>query len=458
MDAKLIEQLDQWHKEYEHGRIMEAILEIPETERSYGLIVRLARAYNYLFRDEEALELLARVAEEGAADPLWHYHVGFANFSLNRYEKAAEAFGISNELEPDNEDTQKRLNLSLSQAERARRQEWKAAEGRERVLRRQAENPAAEPFADMDLTDFWNNDEYARKEHIDEPLTEELLASVEEELGYKLPASYIALMRTQNGGVPRSTLFPADEDIYAVCSIAGIGRNKPYSLCGELGSRFMIEEWGYPDIGVVICDCPSGGHDLVMLDYRLCGPEGEPQVIHVSQGGGFEITFLAEDFETFVRGLVDAEEFDNSKEEKQDALRKVAEGEFSPLLSQLVAGGAEVDRLEEKIRSVCTQIVREKGHFSFHADELSYLMYDVQFWLYTRAFPDTGSDQYLDVYKHIIVLGSEFGQSGYGPGFVSGWLNQRLEEGRIVQGPLGLRFTEAAAADLIERLNTAAGL
>jgi hypothetical protein len=75
-----------------------------------------------------------------------------------------------------------------------------------------------------------------------------------------------------------------------------------------LGSSFMIEEWGYPNIGIVICDCPSAGHDVVMLDYRLCGPEGEPSVVHVDQENDYEITYLAPDFETFVRGLVDEED------------------------------------------------------------------------------------------------------------------------------------------------------
>ena len=52
----------------------------------------------------------------------------------------------------------------------------------------------------------------------------------------------------------------------AITGIFGIGREKSCSLCGELGSQFMIDEWEYPAIGVAICDCPSAGHDMIFLE------------------------------------------------------------------------------------------------------------------------------------------------------------------------------------------------
>lgn len=82
------------------------------------------------------------------------------------------------------------------------------------------------------------------------------------------------------------------------------------ALCGEIGSQFMIDEWGYPAIGVAICDCPSAGHDMVFLDYRECGPLGEPKVVHIDQESDFKITPLADNFEDFIRGLKSAEEYE----------------------------------------------------------------------------------------------------------------------------------------------------
>ena len=182
------------------------------------------------------------------------------------------------------------------------------------------------PFEGFDLSDFWEEPgDCARKNYIEPPPTAEVIRQVEKELGYKLPESYIALMQVQNGGFSKKSAFPTStptswaEDHIAIESFLSIGRDKMYSLCGRMGSRFMIEEWGYPDIGIAICDCPSAGHDMVFLDYRECGPQGEPKVVHIDQEDDYYITPLADSFEAFIRGLVDEEEYwDDEDDEEQE--------------------------------------------------------------------------------------------------------------------------------------------
>ena len=119
------------------------------------------------------------------------------------------------------------------------------------------------PFEGFDLSDFWEEPgDCARKNYIEPPPTAEVIRQVEKELGYKLPESYIALMQVQNGGFSKKAAFPTStptswaDDHIAIEGFLSIGWDKTYSLCGRMGSRFMIEEWGYPDIGIAICDCP----------------------------------------------------------------------------------------------------------------------------------------------------------------------------------------------------------
>ena len=144
-------------------------------------------------------------------------------------------------------------------------------------------------FKDFNFSGFWSDSEYALNEYVNEPASDELIKSIEKELGYTLPASYIELMKIHNGGILLKNCHPSSEptswadDHVGINGIFGIGRKKSYSLCGDAGSRFWIEEWGYPDFGVYICDCPSAGHDMILLDYRKCGNSGEPEVVHVDQ-------------------------------------------------------------------------------------------------------------------------------------------------------------------------------
>ncbi|MDF2658118.1 MAG: glucan biosynthesis protein [Paenibacillus sp.] len=458
MDQSLLKQLTRWHKHSEHQKIVSALVEIPETERDYDAVCLLARAFNNLDRYEEAVQQLLIVEGQGRQDPLWHFRLGYAYYYLKRYDEAVHAFGDADKLDPGDPDT---LNFLTSSRQEAGKQHSQVTRSK-RVKPDNASGTGTpvdgDFFGQIDFTRFWDDSDYARKEYVSEPPTDELIASIEEELGYKLPASYIAMMKIHNGGIPVHTCFPTDdatswaEDHISISGIMGIGREKAYSLCGEFGSPFMIEEWGYPDIGVVICDCPSAGHDVVMLDYRECGRDGEPAVVHVDQEADYNITFLAPNFAAFIQGLVHEDVYDTSEEDKQEDFRKVAAGKFSPLLAELCAKVDEVERIEHVIRTICTQIVEEKGVFALHADERSMLMYDLQFWLYTKSYPQTTRDRYLGVYEQMIAFGGEFSTGGYAPGFITDWLDNRLQQGLIVENDGTLQLTAAATDDLIDRL------
>ena len=171
-------------------------------------------------------------------------------------------------------------------------------------------------FEGFDFTDFWKESKYASEHYVSAPPTDALIAEIEQELRFKLPASYIRLMKQHNGGKPAKTACPCAEptswadDHVSVRAIMGIGREKPYSLCGEMGSAFWTEEWEYPEIGVAIATTPSGGHNMIYLDYRACGKDGEPAVVWVDAEADYRITPLAPDFETFIRSLRDEHDYE----------------------------------------------------------------------------------------------------------------------------------------------------
>ena len=157
---------------------------------------------------------------------------------------------------------------------------------------------------DFDWTGFWNDVDYAFESYIGKPVTDKDIKAAEADLGYTLPAAYIELLKNHNGGVVKKNCFiNNDGDCVYVTGIYGIDRDKKYSLLGEMGNKFWISKVKYPPIGVVVADTISGGHDMIFLDYRECGPTGEPKVVRVDQEGDYSITPLADNFGDFIKNL-----------------------------------------------------------------------------------------------------------------------------------------------------------
>jgi hypothetical protein len=135
----------------------------------------------------------------------------------------------------------------------------------------------------------------------------------EESLGVRLPRSYVELLLQRNGGVPRRRCYPTDfstswaPDHIQISAIRGIGGEWGIDSTSGLGSVDMIAEWGYPEIGVVLCDMPSAGHDAVMLDYSASGDEGDPAVAYIDEDR--VVRRLAASFEEFLSRLVSCDRF-----------------------------------------------------------------------------------------------------------------------------------------------------
>ncbi len=175
-------------------------------------------------------------------------------------------------------------------------------------------------FEGFDFTDFWEESEYSAKHYVSEPPTDELIAEIEQELGYKLPESYIWLMKQHNGGVLNHNRNGRKIDwseghtewtsnVVAVAGIMSIGREKTWSI-GKPHVQCR------PDIGVVIADTWDCA-DKILLDYRACGKNGEPSVVCVDPNTHLQITKLADNFESFIRSLRNRDEL----VEEQNAMK-----------------------------------------------------------------------------------------------------------------------------------------
>ncbi len=314
-------------------------------------------------------------------------------------------------------------------------------------------------FKDLDLTDFWDDSEYALQKYVAETPSDDLVLSVEEELGYKLPASYIELMKLHNGGIPKNNCFPTQEstswadDHIAIAGIMGIDRNKTYSLCGELGSKFMIEEWGYPATGIFICNCPSAGHDMIMLDYSNCGRNGEPEIVHVDQELDYKKTFLAKDFETFIMGLVNEAVYDTSAQDLTDTLQRIRTGRFSDVLQEYFRNEKEIN-FETVLRNLFFALTTEKGYFALHGDPLSYLAYDIQFYLLTLSKKIRTKEEFVREYLPMVAMSNnEISTGGYA-NFFEDWFDERVKAKNITKGLFSsYKFTDSYKKDLLQQIN-----
>lgn len=176
----------------------------------------------------------------------------------------------------------------------------------------------------MATTNVWSDFFDASTYYTGPALSDAMVAAAERTLGYTLPASYLQLLRLKNGGRPRRRCFPTDDrwpdNHVRLETLFGIGYSWGIDS-DEFGSRHLIQQAGFPEIGIVVALTPTAGHDAIMLDYSVCGPKGEPRVVYVDPEDD-RCDVLAPDFAAFLRGLVDCRPYDEASERAMDEYRR----------------------------------------------------------------------------------------------------------------------------------------
>jgi hypothetical protein len=105
----------------------------------------------------------------------------------------------------------------------------------------------------------------------------------------------------------------------------------------------------------------------------------------------------------------------------------------------------EEKNFDSILRKLLTKLTQEKGHFDLHADELSHLTYDIQFYLYSRHERISSATDYLEHYPEMIALADHaISTFGYASDFVEDWLEKRMAAREIITDANGqLKFSDA---------------
>jgi hypothetical protein len=159
---------------------------------------------------------------------------------------------------------------------------------------------------ELDFTTFFEGqpDDPTDLELLCPPLTKRMVTRAEKKLGHRLPPSFLRLLERRNGGYLARTRFPTRKvpswasDHVSFSMVYGIGG--PQAIDSEEGSRYLIEEWGYPDVGIVIS---SDGHTAFLLDYSKAAADDEPRVLWVDADQPRANAVLARTFGEFLLKL-----------------------------------------------------------------------------------------------------------------------------------------------------------
>lgn len=160
-------------------------------------------------------------------------------------------------------------------------------------------------FGDIDLTKLFDPDSEYGKSYVFGELTDEMIARGEQTLGYKMPASYIELLKVQNGG-----MISDEFDESWLTTIYGIGPTA--DTYNSLEERFenWKDEWEYPDIGIPFGETQSAGHDMYYMDFRSADENGEPRIVRIDNEMDNEVYFVADNLVEFIKLIIANQEIE----------------------------------------------------------------------------------------------------------------------------------------------------
>jgi len=157
------------------------------------------------------------------------------------------------------------------------------------------------------MTYFWDENYYNNP-----TLTDRMIKQAENQLGVKLPDTFLDLLKLQNGGYTKGFAFPMKtkttwaKSHVPLSALFGIVLDiESDSAHNIMQSSYMTKEWGLPEKQVLLI---GHGPCWITLDYRQ-GVNPTIRWIDVECG---EDIHVANSFDDFYNGLVSADEFSDS--------------------------------------------------------------------------------------------------------------------------------------------------
>lgn len=151
-------------------------------------------------------------------------------------------------------------------------------------------------FENIKVEELFRNDEKYRNP----PFSDEELAQTAKAIGWKLPKSYVALLKIRNGG-------RIDYEKYEDCWLAEIYGITPRDGLIEMFDNW-INEWEYPNIGIPFGQTESAGHDMYFMDFGSVDENGEPRIVLVDNECDNCVTEVAKNLEEFLTKIYNREE------------------------------------------------------------------------------------------------------------------------------------------------------
>lgn len=141
-------------------------------------------------------------------------------------------------------------------------------------------------------------------------LSSDIITAIEKKLGILFPPLFKEIIRFHNGGTPQKDSFYYFDEFLFRKTGSGIGGFIPlvhdqYSSIESLA--FSPPEF-FPE--GLIAFAETGGGDFICFDYRQGKDNSDPPIVYWSHGAdiGKDVSFLAKNFEEFLKMLEESEE------------------------------------------------------------------------------------------------------------------------------------------------------